>query len=87
MYLRICYLNVATQGQMSFFSLIHFNYTSPGISLCLTFFFTAEHASRMCGKHGNTIEHQANYVAVNYSLATQVCKVANTCRFLFSLCL
>lgn len=67
---------------------IHFNYTSSENALCpcLTFFSIAEHASRMWGKRANTIEHQANYVAVNYSSVTQVCKLADTYSFLFTQC-
>lgn len=38
----------------------------------------------MCGKRGNTIEHQANYVAVNYSLVTQVRELTDTYSFLFT---
>lgn len=70
------------------FFLILFNYTSSEISLCLclTFFSIAEHACRMCGKRANTMEHQPNYVAVNYSLVTQVCKLADTYSFLFAQC-
>lgn len=49
-------------------------------------FFIAEQVSRMCGKRANTIEHQANYVAVNYSLVTQVHKLADTYSFLFTQC-
>lgn len=36
-----------------------------------------EQACRMCGKRANTIEHQPNYVAVNYSSVIQVCKLAD----------
>lgn len=67
---------------------MRFNYTSSEVSLCLclTFFFIAEHASRMCGKHANTIEHQANYVAVNYSSVTQVRELADAYSFLVTQC-
>lgn len=41
----------------------------------------------MCGKCANTIEHQANYVAVNYSLVTQVHKLADTKFPLYLVCL
>ncbi|TKS69808.1 hypothetical protein D9C73_003875 [Collichthys lucidus] len=47
---------------------------------------TAEHAFRMCEKRANTIQHRANYVAVNYSSVTQVCKLADTYSFLFAQC-
>lgn len=40
----------------------------------------------MCGKRANTIEHQANYVAVNYLLGTQVCKLSDTYSFLYNQC-
>lgn len=77
----------AAPGQKSIF-LICFNYTSSEISpcLCLTFFFIVEHISRMCGKRANTIEHQANYVAVNYSSVTQVRKLADAYSFLVTQC-
>lgn len=35
----------------------------------------------MCGKHANTMEHQPNYVGVNYSSVIQVLKLAGTCSF------
>lgn len=35
----------------------------------------------MCGKPANTMEHQPNYVAVNYSSVIQVLKLAGTCSF------
>lgn len=43
-----------------------------------------EQACRMCGKRANTIEHQPNYVAVNYSSVIQVCELADTYSFLFN---
>lgn len=59
---------------------IHFNNTPSEISLspCMTFF--SSHHNMFPGrveKRANTMEHQANYVAVNYWLLTEVRRLAD----------
>lgn len=62
--------------------LMLFNYTfSLSVLVFDIFSSIAEHAYRMCGKRANTMEHQPNYVAVNYSSVIQVLKLAGTCSF------
>lgn len=65
-----------------FIMLFSYTFSVHSLFLCLTFFSSiAEHACRMCGKRANTMEHQPNYVAVNYSSVIQVLKLAGTCSF------